>query len=181
MAFLTWPRGSTTSTAGVASDPQEGVELNALLGRGTEYSGKLFFEGRIRLEGRFEGDIRCATRLKDGTPEDGVLVIGEGAEVDGDIEVGVCIVTGGTVRAHIRARDAIELHAPATVHGDLHAPNVFIDRGVQFEGNCKMAPLDDPMAGTEQLAATQAHVASDPRDPDEDGALIDMDRVEVSE
>ena len=70
-----------------------------------------------------------------------VLVIGEGAEVDGTIEVGCCIVTGGVVRASIRAVDAIELHAPAEVYGDLHAPNIFIDRGVQFEGSCKMAPL----------------------------------------
>ncbi len=108
------------------------VELNALLGRGTRYSGKLAFEGRVRIEGRFEGEIRG----------DDVLVIGEGAEVDADIEVGVCIVVGGTVRANIRARDAIELHVPAVVIGDLHAPNVFIDRGVQFEGNCRMAPLE---------------------------------------
>ncbi len=108
------------------------VELNALLGRGTRYHGKLYFEGRVRIEGRFEGEIRG----------DDVLVIGEGAEVDADIEVGVCIVVGGTVRANIRARDAIELHVPAVVIGDLHAPNVFIDRGVQFEGNCRMAPLD---------------------------------------
>ena len=27
------------------------------------------------------------------------------------------------------------------VFGDLHAPNVFIDRGVQFEGRCTMAPI----------------------------------------
>ncbi len=106
-------------------------ELNALLGRGTRYHGKLSFEGRIRIEGRFEGEIRG----------DEVLVIGEGAEVDGDIEVGTCIVVGGTVRANIRARDAIELHVPAVVFGDLHSPNVFIDRGVQFEGRCTMAPV----------------------------------------
>lgn len=108
------------------------VELHALLGRGTRYQGKLFFEGRVRIEGRFEGEIRG---------ED-VLVIGEGAEVDADVEVGTCIVVGGTLRGNVRARDAIELHVPAIVIGDLHAPNVFIDRGVQFEGNCRMAPLD---------------------------------------
>src|SRR5258706_15151001 len=99
-------------------------ELAALLGRRSGYRGKLSFEGRIRIEGRFEGEIRG----------DDVLVIGEGAEVDADIEVGTCVVVGGVVRGNIRARDAIELHAPAVVTGDLHAPNVFIDRGVQFAG-----------------------------------------------
>jgi cytoskeletal protein CcmA (bactofilin family) len=139
------------------ADPAGGaplVELNALLGRGTSYAGKLHFDGRVRIEGRFEGEIRG---------ED-VLVIGDGAEVDGDIEVGVCIVTGGTVRAQIRARDAIELHAPAVVHGDLHAPNVFIDRGVQFEGNCKMAPLDDE--GGTSTPLTQSAAAATDREAD---------------
>ena len=134
-----------------------GVELNALLGHGTRYAGKLHFEGRIRLEGHFSGEIRCAD-----SPEDGVLVIGEGAEVEGDIEVGVCIVIGGTVRANIRARDAIELHAPAVVHGDLHAPNVFIDRGATFEGQCKRAPLEAQAARTPQGSAPRERTSNPP-------------------
>ncbi len=130
------------------------VELNALLGRGTRYAGKLYFEGRMRIEGTFSGEIRG----------DDVLVIGEGADVEADIEVGVCIVTGGTVRGSLRARDAIELHAPAVVAGDLHAPNVFIDRGAQFEGNCTMAPLEDATSPTATAAAADERVA-DPLPP----------------
>jgi cytoskeletal protein CcmA (bactofilin family) len=132
------PSKGAARYAGEAAHPDAVVELNALLGRGTHYTGRLHFDGRVRIEGRFEGEIFG----------DGVLVIGPGAEVDGSIEVGVCIVAGGSVRANVRARDAIELHAPAVVLGDLHAPNVFIDRGVQFEGNCRMAPLDEqPQVG----------------------------------
>ena len=73
------------------------VELNALLGRGTNYSGKLHFTGKVRIEGTFDGEIRG----------NDVLVIGAGAQVDGDIEVGVCIVTGGRIDANIRARDRL--------------------------------------------------------------------------
>lgn len=127
------------------------VELNALLGQGTHYAGKLWFEGRVRVEGRFEGEVRGE-----------VLIIGAGAELEGNIEVDVCIVTGGRVRGDIRARDAIELHAPAVVVGDLHAPNVFIDRGVQFEGSCKMAPLEDEEAPPEP--DTDAQTATEPDD-----------------
>jgi cytoskeletal protein CcmA (bactofilin family) len=133
------------------------VELNALLGRGTRYAGKLHFTGRVRIEGHFEGEIRG---------ED-VLVIGEGAEVVGDIQVAVCIVTGGSVRGNIRASDAIELHVPAVVLGDLHAPNIFIDRGVQFEGKCTMAPLDRPFG---EDAPT---LVSDARSAGVDGGLFD--------
>lgn len=130
--------GSGRTVRGLSPDGPQLVELNALLGRGTRYAGKLCFEGRIRIDGRFEGEIRG----------DDVLVIGEGAEVEADIEVGVCIVLGGKVSGNVRARQAIELHVPAVVRADLQAPAVFIDRGVQYEGNCRMAPLGETEAGT---------------------------------
>lgn len=121
-----------SSIAGAAAGPRP-TEINALLGRGTHFEGKLFFEGRVRIDGSFRGEIRG---------ED-VLVIGEGAMVVGEIHVGTCIVTGGEVQASIRARDGIELYAPSRVTGALHAPAIFIDRGVQFDGSCKMAPLEE--------------------------------------
>jgi cytoskeletal protein CcmA (bactofilin family) len=119
-----------------ASAPHRPTEITALLGRGTRFEGKLYFDGRVRVDGSFTGTIEG---------ED-VLVIGEGALVRGEVLVGTCIVTGGEVVADIRARDAIELYAPAKVKGTLHAPAVFIDRGVVFEGTCKMAPLDEEPA-----------------------------------
>lgn len=115
------------------AEAQRPTEINALLGRGTHFEGKLFFEGRVRIDGSFAGEIRG----------DDVLVIGEGAIVKGEVQVATCIVTGGEVEANIRARDAIELYAPSKVTGALHSPAIFIDRGVQFDGSCKMAPLDD--------------------------------------
>jgi len=126
---------------GPASDPPPAApadghrptEINALLGRGTRFEGKLVFEGRVRIDGGFKGEIHG----------DDVLVIGEGAHVSGQVLVATCIVTGGEVLANIRARDGIELYAPARVTGALHAPAIFIDRGVKFEGTCKMAPLEE--------------------------------------
>ncbi|MBI4950572.1 MAG: polymer-forming cytoskeletal protein [Myxococcales bacterium] len=137
--------GATPSPRTSAASPAV-VELAALLGRGTHYAGKLYFEGRVRIEGHFEGEIRGAD----------VLIIGDGAVIEGDIEVGACIVTGGHVTANIRAREAIELHVPAVVRGDLHAPAIFIDRGVSFEGRCRMAPLDAAETPPPERVATTA-------------------------
>jgi cytoskeletal protein CcmA (bactofilin family) len=60
--------------------------------------------------------------------------------------VAVLIVRGGTVRGNVRARDAVELYAPAKVYGNITSPQVFIDKGVLFEGQCRMIELadDDP-------------------------------------
>ncbi len=107
------------------------TELTALLGRGTRFEGKLLFEGPTRIEGWFRGEIRS----------DSVLVIGEGAEIYGDIEVATVIIKGGLVDANVRARQSIELYVPARVSGSLHAPEIFMDKGVQFSGTCTMAPL----------------------------------------
>lgn len=133
------PAAGSTRADGGGHRP---TEINALLGRGTHFEGKLYFEGRVRIDGSFSGQIRG---------ED-VLVIGEGALVKGEVLVGSCIVTGGEVEANIRAREAIELYAPSKVTGSLHAPAIFIDRGVQFDGACKMAPLDDDAISAEGSA-----------------------------
>lgn len=115
-----------------------GLELTALLGRGTRFDGKLYFTGRLRIDGNFSGEIRS---------ED-VLVIGDGAEVTAEIDVDTVIVRGGTVTGNVRARTAIELYVPARIVGNLRSPSIFIDKGVKIEGSCTMAPVEgDPEDG----------------------------------
>jgi cytoskeletal protein CcmA (bactofilin family) len=114
-------------------DPQlPATEITALLGRGTQFEGKLHFEGRVRIDGVFKGEIQS---------ED-TLVIGEGAEIHAEIDVAIVIVRGGVVHGNIRAKTAIELHAPGKMIGNLQAPSLFIDRGVEFQGSCRMEPID---------------------------------------
>jgi len=119
-------------------DPQQlpATEITALLGRGTHFEGKLHFEGRVRIDGYFKGEIRS----------DDTLVIGEGAEVHAAIEVATVIVRGGVVHGNIRSRTAIEVHSPGKIVGNLHSPSVFIDRGVEFQGTCRMDAVDEPPA-----------------------------------
>jgi|SRR6185312_13513472 len=112
---------------------QSGTEITALLGRGTKFEGKLHFEGRVRVDGQFKGEIKS----------DDTLVIGDGAEVHAEIECATVIVRGGIVNGNIRAKTALEIHAPAKVVGNIHSPSIFIDRGVEFQGNCRMDALDN--------------------------------------
>ncbi len=108
------------------------TEITALLGRGTHFEGKLQFEGRVRIDGVFKGEIQS----------DDTLVIGDGAEIHAEIDVATVIVRGGVVHGNIRARNAIEIHAPGKMVGNLHSPSLFIDRGVEFQGTCRMDPHD---------------------------------------
>jgi cytoskeletal protein CcmA (bactofilin family) len=107
------------------------TEITALLGRGTHFEGKLHFDGRVRIDGSFRGEIKSAD----------ILIIGEGAEVQAEIEVGTAIIKGGSVNGNVRAWQSIELYVPARVSGTLHSPEIYMDKGVQFSGTCTMAPL----------------------------------------
>lgn len=104
-------------------------EINALLGRGTEFEGKLTFTGRVRIDGRFKGEVFS---------ED-VLILGDDAEVEAEVEVGTLIVRGGTLRGNVRAAQLVEIHAPGKVYGNIHAPQLYIDKGVVFDGQCTMS------------------------------------------
>lgn len=107
-------------------------EITALLGRGTRFEGKLFFEGRVRIDGSFKGEIKS----------DDTLIIGEGAEIHAEIDVATVIVRGGVVHGNIRARQALEIHSPAKVVGDVHSPSLYIERGVEFQGSCRMDAVE---------------------------------------
>ena len=108
------------------------TEITALLGRGTRFEGKLAFDGCVRIDGVFRGEIRSAD----------TLVIGEGAEIEAEVEVGTLIVRGGELQGNVRATESIELHAPGKVVGNLHSPQISIERGVNFQGQCRMDPVE---------------------------------------
>jgi cytoskeletal protein CcmA (bactofilin family) len=114
-------------------------EITTLLGRGAVFEGKLTFEGTVRIDGRFKGEVFS----------DDVLVIGDGALVEAQIEVGEVIIQG-TVVGNIVAKRSIEIHAPGRVKGDLHTPSLQIDKGVVFEGRSFMeAATQQPRPATQ--------------------------------
>jgi cytoskeletal protein CcmA (bactofilin family) len=111
-------------------------DLNALLGRGSEFDGKLSFEGTVRIDGKFTGSIVT----KD------VLVVGEGAVVSAEIDCGTIIVHGQIV-GNVRALVGVELHSPARVKGNIQAPSLMIEKGVTFDGQTKMEGVERPTSG----------------------------------
>jgi cytoskeletal protein CcmA (bactofilin family) len=107
-------------------------EVNAFLGRGTEFEGKLSFEGIVRLDGKFEGEIRA----------DDTLIIGDTGEVNGEI-YGNCVIVSGKVIGNINAKARIELKSPGKVYGNIKTPVLVLEEGVIFEGNCQMENRDE--------------------------------------
>jgi cytoskeletal protein CcmA (bactofilin family) len=108
-----------------------GGELNALLGRGSEFEGKLTFEGTVRIDGKFTGTIIT----------NDVLVVGEGAKISAEIFCGTIIVHG-EISGNIKARTMVELHQPARMRGNVETPVLMVEKGVIFEGQTKMEGVE---------------------------------------
>ncbi len=117
--------------------PEESTQVTVLIHNGGEFEGKLCFEGIGRIDGRFKGQIYT----KD------ILIIGEGALVEADIEADVVVVRGNLL-GKVTALNRIELKTPGVLKGEVCTPVFSMDEGVIFEGRAKM------MEDSEELAET---------------------------
>jgi cytoskeletal protein CcmA (bactofilin family) len=105
----------------------EGGSINALLGKGSEFEGKLIFEGTVRIDGVFKGEIESSDNL----------VVGESAVVKAEIRVNNIMVSG-EIEGNIEANTRVEIRAPGKVIGNIKTPTLIIEEGVIFEGSCRM-------------------------------------------
>ncbi|MBV9145240.1 MAG: polymer-forming cytoskeletal protein [Acidobacteria bacterium] len=104
-----------------------GQDVTTLLGRGSQFEGKLSFEGTVRIDGKLSGEIFT----------DDVLIVGEGAEIKAEINVGG-IVIEGTVIGNIHAKRSVDIRTPGRVRGNITTPSLTVEKGVVFDGNCQM-------------------------------------------
>ena len=140
-------------------------EINTLLGRGSEFEGKLTFEGTVRVDGVLRGEV----------VSDDVLVVGEGAVVEAEVDIGEIIVQG-VVEGNIRAKRSVEILAPGRVKGDITTPSLQIDKGVIFEGRCYMEGIADGVAsGARSPALPKAKRATTKEGGDPDFPDIDVE------
>lgn len=102
-------------------------EINAFLGAGTNYHGRLHFQGAVRIDGNFQGEVES----------DGTLVIGQEAVVEGQIKVGQ-LVLSGRIRGEVSARDKVVLHKTADLQGDIRTPVLVVEEGAVLEGKLTM-------------------------------------------
>lgn len=108
-------------------------DVTGLIGKGMTIEGKLVFEKTLRLDGHFSGEIEGK----------GTLVVGDGAEVDAQVNVDNAIISG-LVRGCVVAAGRVEIRAPGKVFGEIKTPNLVIGEGGVFEGNSIMMKKPGP-------------------------------------
>jgi len=119
-------------------------EINAFLGAGTSYEGKLHFEGSVRIDGTFQGEVSS----------EGTLVVGQDAKVQGLIHVGQ-LVLSGALRGTVEAREKVVLHRSAHLVGCVSTPSLVMEEGAVLEGRVSMGtePVEHQDSGDSHVEA----------------------------
>lgn len=103
-------------------------ELEGFLDEGTSFSGDVSFHDTLRIDGKFEGAVRSGK----------MLVIGESADVNAEIDVAIVSVSG-RLRGSVRASERIELLPTAHAECSLDCKVLVVHEGARFDGQCAMS------------------------------------------
>lgn len=105
--------------------------INSTIGEGSVFEGKFYISGSLKIDGKFEGEIKT----------DEELVVGEKGRVKTDI-FAKSVVIAGTVIGNITAENEVRLLETAKVLGDITAPSISIQRGVVSHGKVTITGLN---------------------------------------
>jgi cytoskeletal protein CcmA (bactofilin family) len=110
------------------------AELNPttknILSSEVDIKGTIKFRNNLTLDGKIEGEI---------TSDDGILTIGESAELRGEIKTKSVTVLG-KVNGNITVDERCELRGRASLFGDLKAARLVIEEGATFVGKSEVTP-----------------------------------------
>src|SRR5256885_6365855 len=98
-----------------------------ILSSDVEIKGSIKFQKELLIDGKVEGEINS----------DGVLTIGENADIRGEIRT-KSITVFGKVQGNITVGERCELKSKCTLQGDLKAARLVIEEGATFIGKSEV-------------------------------------------
>jgi cytoskeletal protein CcmA (bactofilin family) len=106
---------------------KDDVQIKAYMGEDTVFKGSLTFEGTVRIDGKFEGQVKTAD----------TLIVGEKGHLKAEISAGT-VVCMGLVEGIVIASKKIEIHSTSKVVGNIKSPAIYIELGGVLDGSCDM-------------------------------------------
>jgi len=108
-----------------------------VLSSDVEIKGSIKFQKELLIDGKVEGEINS----------DGVLTIGENADIRGEIKT-KSITVFGKVHGNITVAERCELKSKCTLQGDLKAARLVIEEGATFIGKSEVTSGTIPAKST---------------------------------
>jgi len=131
--------------------PSGNTHIDTLIGSHASFTGDLNFEGSVRIDGQFEGNIK--------SNQEGTLIISETALVKGEVDV-PNLLLHGTVRGNIRASKTIQIGPKGRLDGDLEYTMLTLSEGASVNGRCNRIETREPAKQAVKAAAAPANEAS---------------------
>ena len=100
------------------------------LSKDVEIEGSVKFVNEFVFDGNLKGEISSV---------DGILTVGENADVRGEVKSKTVIVKG-KVHGNITVQERCELHSHSQLNGDLKAARLVIEAGATFVGKSEVTP-----------------------------------------
>lgn len=107
--------------------------VDTLLGENSSFNGDIEFSGGLRVDGIVRGHVTALDSAN------GLLVISETGEIEGDITV-PHIIINGAVRGNVISSEHVELQEKAQVTGDIQYQGVEMHLGASLNGNLVSSP-----------------------------------------
>jgi len=108
----------------ISSDNQH---MDTLIGEHSHFNGELSFEGAVRIDGKFEGNIRSTN--------EGTLIVSESAQIIGEVDV-PNLLLHGIVRGNVRASKSLKIGPTGKLNGDVEYSMVSLSEGAAINGRC---------------------------------------------
>jgi cytoskeletal protein CcmA (bactofilin family) len=109
------------------------ANIDTILSDDIDCKGKLKFNNKIIIKGKFEGEIEA---------EDGHLLIGPKAEIVSNTLKTSVLSNKGKIFGNVQAKTRIELYKGSLIEGDIITPDLYVESGSMFNGNCTMINKD---------------------------------------
>jgi cytoskeletal protein CcmA (bactofilin family) len=111
----------------MARDLKDGT-MSGFMGSGIDLKGEVQFKDLMRIDGHFNGKINS---------EEGRLIVSNNGTVDADVRVAVAQIHG-TINGNVVASKRIEMGRTSKVIGNIQTPELTIEQGAVFDGDCRM-------------------------------------------
>jgi len=111
------------------ADAPNSTNTKNTLSADVEIKGSIKFQNDLHIDGKVEGEILSP----------GILVVGENAEVRGEIKT-KSVTVHGKVQGNITVEERCELKGRAQLIGDLKAARLVIEEGATFVGKSEVTP-----------------------------------------